>query len=125
MKRQPLKVEAVLVQGVSVHEEHRQLTPRSGWVRIVDLDVKLNAVVTPNDAGFATQLPEPQTTPWGNAAPQPPPHHYAFCGKSSCRANCSGKHRHAGDSCALGRVHCPSPPTYRRVTRWPMRVTIS
>jgi hypothetical protein len=34
-------------------EEHGQLTPGSRGVRIVDLDVKLNAVVTPHDARFA------------------------------------------------------------------------
>ena len=101
----PLKVEAVLVQGVSVDEYDGQVAPRRARVWFVDLDVQLDPVTAPNDPRRPAQLPQAQPTPWCRPLAQPASDHDSFCGEARGGSDGRRDQGDPGHPGSLGRVH--------------------
>jgi hypothetical protein len=125
MQRQPLKVEAVLVQCVPVNEDDSQFSPWGRGVCLLDLDVKLDSVVASNRMHWTTKLAEPQTTARRHTATEPATDHHTFGSQSSGCTYRRRNERNTSHASTLRRVHDTALPTYRGATREPTLVTIS
>ena len=110
MKREPLKVKAVLVQCEPMDEHHSDVAPWGGAMSVFDLDMKFDAVGAANILWFAAQLTQPKSPTRRDALPQPSTDNHSLSREPRRGTDRGGQQGGPGHGGPMRGVHWSAPP---------------